>query len=120
MALSGGSTFAGYTISRLLGAGGMGEVYLAQHPRLPRQDALKILTEQLSGDNAYRDRFLREADLAARLWHPNIVRVNDRGEDQGQLWIAMDYIEGADLSHLLNLRYPAGLPVGHVVTITTA
>src|SRR5215212_8964766 len=97
MPLADGATFAGYTVLRLLGSGGMGEVYLAQHPRLPRKEALKILPEQLSGGD-YRDRFLREANLAAGLWHPNIIRVNDRGEVNGQLWIAMDYIDGADAS----------------------
>jgi serine/threonine protein kinase, bacterial len=73
MAMSRGSAFAGYTVLRLLGSGGMGEVYLADHPRLPRKDALKILPTQVSADAEYRDRFLREADLAASLWHPNIV-----------------------------------------------
>ena len=115
-----GESFAGYRLLRLLGSGGMGEVYLVQHPRLPRQDALKVLRPEFSNDASFRARFIREADLAAGLRHPHIVGIHDRGEQDGQLWIAMDYIEGADLSHLLNLRYPAGLPVGHVVTITTA
>jgi serine/threonine protein kinase, bacterial len=68
----------------------MGEVYLARHPRLPRHYALKVLPTDLSADPDYRERFLREADLAAALWHPNIVGVHDRGESEGQLWIAMD------------------------------
>jgi serine/threonine protein kinase len=66
------ATFAGYTILRLLGSGAMGEVYLAQHPRLPRRDALKILRTDVSADEDYRQRFIREADQAATLWHPNI------------------------------------------------
>ena len=74
----------------------MGKVYLADHPRLPRQDALKILRTDVSADEDYCQRFIKEADLAARLWHPNIVRVNTRGEFNGQLWIAMDYVEGTD------------------------
>ncbi len=106
-----GSLFAGYTIVRLLGSGGMGEVYLVEHPRLPRKDALKVLPVHFSGDAEYRERFLREADLAASLWHPNIVRVNDRGEYGGQLWIAMDYVDGTDADQLLADRYPAGMPV---------
>lgn len=118
MTLSAGSTFAGYTVIRLLGAGGMGEVYLVQHPRLPRQDALKVLPESVS-DSDYRERFLREADLAAGLWHPNIVRVNDRGEDAGQLWIAMDYIDGSDAGQLLQ-RYPAGMAAHDVAAIVSA
>src|SRR3954471_10960570 len=89
--LNEGDVFAGYTIVRFLGSGGMGEVYLAEHPRLPRREALKILGNGVSADDDYRRRFIREADVAAALWHPNIVRVNDRGEFNGQLWIAMDF-----------------------------
>jgi serine/threonine-protein kinase len=120
MPLVGGATFAGYTILRLLGSGGMGEVYLAQHPRLPRRDALKILGNDVSADDEYRQRFIREADLAAKLWHPNIVRVNDRGEFDGQLWIAMDFVDGADAASLLRDRYPAGMPADEVVAIIAA
>jgi serine/threonine-protein kinase len=120
MPLVGGATFAGYTILRLLGSGGMGEVYLAQHPRLPRRDALKILGNDVSADDDYRQRFIREADLAATLWHPNIVRVNDRGEFDGQLWIAMDFVDGADAASLLRDRYPAGMPADEVVAIIAA
>ncbi len=67
MPLPNGATFAGYTILRLLGSGETGEVYLAQHPRLPRQDALKVLPLDVSADPEYRARFAREADLAAKL-----------------------------------------------------
>jgi serine/threonine-protein kinase len=65
MSLAAGQTFAGFTIMRLLGSGGMGEVYLAQHPRLPHQEALKVLRTDVSADPDYRARFEREADLAA-------------------------------------------------------
>lgn len=93
-----GTEFAGYLIERRLGAGGMGEVYLARHPRLPRHDAVKVLAPQLSADPAYRARFEREAELAASLRHPAIVAVHDRGEADGRLWIAMAYVEGTDLA----------------------
>jgi serine/threonine-protein kinase len=63
MPLADGATFAGYTIVRMLGSGGMGEVYLAQHPRLPRRDALKVLPTAVSADSEYRQRFNREADV---------------------------------------------------------
>ena len=106
MPLADGATFAGYTIVRLLGSGGMGEVYLAQHPRLPRRDALKVLPASVSADNEYRQRFNREADIAATLWHPHIVGVHDRGEFEGQIWISMDYVEGTDAGRLLRERYP--------------
>jgi serine/threonine-protein kinase len=78
MPLSEAQTFAGYRIVRLLGSGGMGEVYLAQHPRLPRRDALKVLPADVSADPDYRARFNREADLASKLWYPHIVSVHDR------------------------------------------
>ena len=120
MPLASGAAFAGYTIVRLLGSGGMGEVYLAQHPRLPRQDALKILRTDVSADEDYRQRFIREADLAAKLWHPNIVRVHDRGEFNGQLWIAMDFVDGTDAASLLRDRYPVGMPADEVATIIAA
>ena len=98
----------------------MGEVYLADHPRLPRRDALKILKADVSADDDFRQRFIREADLAAALWHPNIVGVHDRGEVEGQLWISMDYVEGTSTAQLLADRYPAGLPPGDVAEIVTA
>ena len=120
MALSEGQLFAGYRILRQLGTGGMGEVYLAQHPRLPRRDALKLLPPEWSADEEYRARFTREADLASTLWHPNIVGVHDRGEADGQLWISMDFVDGLDAAKLLAERYPAGIPVDEVARIVTA
>ncbi|KZS63723.1 serine/threonine protein kinase [Mycobacterium kansasii] len=118
--LSEGELFAGYTIVRRLGAGGMGEVYLAQHPRLPRRDALKILPRELTGDFEFRQRFNREADLAASLYNEHIVGIHDRGEFQGQLWISMDYVEGTDAAQLLRSRYPSGMPHTDVVQIIWA
>ncbi|ORB87053.1 serine/threonine protein kinase [Mycobacterium kansasii] len=120
MPLAEGSTFAGYTIVRQLGSGGMGEVYLARHPRLPRQDALKVLRPEVSADTEYRERFNREADAAASLWHPHIVAVHDRGETDGQLWIDMDYVDGVDAVRLLRERYPHGMPGPEVTAIITA
>ncbi|MFE2995118.1 serine/threonine-protein kinase [Nocardia sp. NPDC059246] len=91
-----GTLIRGYRIDRVLGAGGMGTVYLAKHPELPRWDALKVLNPQFSRDAEYRARFEREANLAAALDHPNIVAIYNRGEDNGQLWIAMQYVNGID------------------------
>jgi serine/threonine protein kinase, bacterial len=119
MPLADGATFAGYTIIRLLGAGGMGEVYLVRHPRLPREDALKVLPASASTDREFRERFEREADLAAGLWHPHIVGVHDRGEFEGQLWISMDYVDGTDAGALLR-HHPEGLPPDQVVAIVNA
>ncbi len=120
MPVSVGEAFAGYTILRVLGAGGMGTVYLAAHPRLPRQDALKVLPPQWTADPEYRERFLREADLSASLSHPNILGVHDRGEFDGQLWISMDYVGGTDASRLVREHHPQGLPAGQAVEIITA
>jgi serine/threonine-protein kinase len=120
MPLADGARFAGYTIVRMLGSGGMGEVYLAQHPRLPRRDALKVLAASVSADNAYRERFNREADIAATLWHPHIVGVHDRGEFEGQIWISMDYVDGTDAARLMRERYPNGMPRKQVAEIVTA
>src|SRR5215475_5732382 len=94
MPLADGQVYAGYTILRKLGEGGMGMVYLAQHPRLPRRDALKVLPAALTVDDEYRRRFNRESEIAATLWHPHIVEVHDRGELEGRLWISMDYVDG--------------------------
>ncbi len=120
MPLAAGATFAGYTIVRLLGSGGMGEVYLAQHPRLPRQDALKVLPATVSADSEYRQRFHREADIAATLWHPHIVGVHDRGEYDGQIWISMDYVEGTDAARLIAAAHGDGMPAQQVGEIITA
>jgi serine/threonine-protein kinase len=115
-----GHVFAGYTIVRRLGAGGMGQVYLAQHPRLPRRDALKILPGELTGNDEFRQRFNREADLAAGLYNEHIVGIHDRGEYEGQLWISMDYVEGTDAAKLLRDHYPSGMPKADVVAIVSA
>ncbi|WP_238994844.1 serine/threonine-protein kinase [Mycolicibacterium chubuense] len=87
----------GYRIERLVATGATGTVYVAKNPTLPRRDALKVLSPDLSRDPAFRERFVREADIASLLNHPNIVSIYSRGEaDNGQLWIAMQYIEGTD------------------------
>ncbi|WP_431236070.1 serine/threonine-protein kinase (plasmid) [Mycolicibacterium psychrotolerans] len=96
MALDAGAVIGGYRIQQVLGAGGMGTVYLAADPVLPRSIALKVLSAELSRDEQFRHRFIREADLAATLDHPNIVTVYSRGESDGQLWIAMQYVAGSD------------------------
>ncbi|MFD3507553.1 serine/threonine-protein kinase [Nocardia sp. NPDC058666] len=98
MTLRPGAVIGGYRIERVLGTGGMGSVYLAAHPSLPRHNALKVLNPELTRDVEFRARFQREADLASSLDHPNIVAVNDRGEAGGYLWIAMQYIDGTDVA----------------------
>ncbi|MCV7090475.1 serine/threonine protein kinase, partial [Mycobacterium interjectum] len=120
MSLEAGQVFAGYTILRMLGSGGMGEVFVAAHPRLPREDALKVLAADSTGDPEFRARFLREADLAAGLSHPHIVAIHDRGEEDGRLWISMDYVAGTDAGRLLRENHPGGMPPELVVAIATA
>lgn len=111
--VSDGTVFAGYTIDRQLGRGGMGSVYLARHPRLPRWTALKLLNQELFSDKEIRARFEREADLVAQLDHPNIVTVFDRGVEDDQLWISMQYIDGIDASSL----DPSSLPPDRALQI---
>ena len=121
MHLGEGEEFAGFTVVRRLGGGGMGEVYLAQHPRLPRLDALKVLNPEISADDDYRVRFLREAEMAAGLGHPHIVSVHDRGEtEDGTLWVSMEYVEGIDAGAYLARHYPDGMPLWMVTEITLA
>jgi serine/threonine-protein kinase len=117
--LKAGEMLAGYRIVRLLGNGGMGEVYLADHPRLSRQDALKVLSAQLSDDEEFTERFRREADLAASLWHPHIVGVHDCGEFNGRLWLSMDFVDGTDAARLL-ADSPGGLAPSEVADIVDA
>jgi serine/threonine protein kinase len=120
MPFDNGEIFAGYVIQRMLGTGGMGEVYLAQHPRLPRQDALKVLSLDSTADEEFRARFIREAELAATLWHPHIVGVLDRGEFNGRLWISMEYVDGTDAGRLIRESFPGGMPEQDVWEIVTA
>lgn len=95
--LSVGSVVCGYRIEQVLGSGGMGSVYLAADPALPRHVALKVLSAELCRDPDFRARFVREADTAAGLEHPQIVSVYSRGQtDDGQLWIAMQFVDGTD------------------------
>lgn len=116
VALEPGSTFAGYRIERRLGTGGMGAVYLAKHPRLPRRDALKILDAGLGADKSFRARFEREAELTSRLDHQNIVSIHDRGLEGDRLWISMQFVDGVDASQLIE-QGPSALPFARSVHI---
>jgi streptogramin lyase len=96
-----GSTLADYEVGELIGRGGMGEVYRALDTRLDRPVALKLLAERFAGDDAFRERLLRESRLAASLDHPNVVPVYEAGEADGWLYLAMRFVDGTDLKTLL-------------------
>jgi ABC-type branched-subunit amino acid transport system substrate-binding protein/streptogramin lyase/predicted Ser/Thr protein kinase len=101
-AFSPGTTFAGYRVESLLGRGGMGVVYRARDVSLDRPVALKVIAPELAEDERFRARFLRESRLAASLDHPNVVPIHEAGERDGQLYLAMRYVEGSDLRTLLD------------------
>ncbi|MCH9731731.1 MAG: protein kinase [Actinomycetia bacterium] len=111
-----GSTLAGYRIERVIGTGHVGTVYLARSPDLPRFDAVKVADPALMDDLELRDRFVREADVGARLNHPNIVAIHRRGTDDGLLWIAMQYVEGPDASTALQKGAMAPERAVHIIT----
>ncbi|OBF57492.1 hypothetical protein A5787_24505 [Mycobacterium sp. 852002-50816_SCH5313054-b] len=120
MALASGATFAGYLVARRLGSGPTGTVYLAQDPRASRWQALKVLSPALSDDGEFRRRFTDEISAATRLHHPNIVEARDRGDFDGQLYVAMEYVEGINAARLIADRFPAVAPAGEVLAIVTA
>jgi eukaryotic-like serine/threonine-protein kinase len=93
-----------YRIERELGFGGMASVYLAHDEELNRPVAVKLLAANLAGDESFRKRFVREARVAAKLSHANIVRVFDSGEDDGQPFIVMEYVDGESLADALQRR----------------
>jgi len=105
-----GSVFAGYRVVSLLGRGGMGQVWLVEHPTLGRREALKIISPN-PADPSFHERFRNEARTAAALDHPGIVTVFTHGVEHGSPWFSMTYLDGKDLTG-------AGpMPVDEVVTI---
>ncbi|UCH95044.1 MAG: protein kinase [Candidatus Aminicenantes bacterium] len=96
-----GKTISHYKILEKLGEGGMGEIFLAEDKKLERQAALKFLSLKMTADEAARKRFEREAKAAAALNHPNIVTVYEINEFAGQIYIAMEYVEGETLQEKL-------------------
>ena len=104
-----GTQLAGYRIEGVIGRGGMSVVYLAEHVRLGRKVALKVLAPELAGSERFHDRFLRESKLAASIDHPNIVPIYDADESEGVLYIAMRYVEGSDLKEAIRDQGPLAL-----------
>ena len=96
-----GTSIGGFRIEAEIGRGGMGVVYRAEQDSPRRKVALKILAPQLANDPSFRERFQRETDAAASIEHPNVVPIYGAGEADGQLYLAMRYIEGTDLATLI-------------------
>jgi len=96
-----GTELLGYRLEAVVGRGGMSVVYRAHDSRLRRDVALKVLAPELAADEAFRERFLVESQLAASLDHPNVVPIYEAGEAGDELYIAMRYVEGQDLKQLL-------------------
>ncbi len=115
-----GATAAGFNIVRQLGYEEFGELYVAEHPRLPRQQVLHLIPAECSIDLDYRQRFNQESDLAAPLWHPSITCLTDRGEYEDQLWISTEYIDGCDAAELLGEGHLDGMPPRMVIEIVSA
>ncbi len=120
MSLPSGASFAGYIVSRGLGSGVTGEVYLVQDPRSTGRQALKVLSRELSADADFTARFRKETPVVVNLHYRHIVEVYERGQFDGQLYIAMEYIEGTSAAQLMTDRFPAVSPAVEVITILTA
>jgi len=106
-----------YSLERELGRGGMATVWLAHDHELGREVAVKVLAAPIAADTELRARFLREARVAARLSHPNVVGVFDAGEDGDRLYIVMEYVPGESLAHALRRR--TRFPVDEAVAVVT-
>jgi Protein kinase domain len=106
--LAPGTDFGGWRIERLIGHGGMGVVYLATDRRLNRPVAIKLIADDRAGDDSFRGRFEREAQLTAAIDHPNVIPVYAAGEIDDQLYLATRYVDGTDLHQLLRREGPLG------------
>ena len=116
-----GASLGPYRVGERIGQGGMGEVYRARDTRLGRDVALKILPATMTGDARLRTRFIREAQSASRLNHPNIVTVYDIGEWEGRVYIAMEYLAGKTLdAEIPRHGLPLSLTLKYAIPIADA
>ena len=100
-----GSVFGRYTITRLIGAGGMGAVYEAQHNDLKKRVAIKTLHQAFADHGEIQARFMREGESASRIRHPHVVDVTDFGVQDGVPFLVMEYLEGESLGELLEREH---------------
>ena len=109
-----------YELEELVGTGGMSSVYRADDRQLERPVALKLLHERLGADDEHVTRFRHEAESVARLSHPNIVPVMDRGVDNGRQYIVFEYVDGESLRQLLDRDGPLGVRRALEIAIAVA
>jgi serine/threonine-protein kinase len=103
-----GATLAGYRIEALIGRGSTGSVYLAHELSLDRRVTLKVLLPELARDERFRERFLRESRIAAALEHPGILPIYAAGEADGVVYLAMRFVDGAELGRLIEAEGALG------------
>ena len=115
MTLEPGTTTGGYRIDGVIGRGGMGVVYRATELALDRPVALKLIAPRLAGDSRFRKRFLRESRVAASIDHPGILPVYAAGEADGELFLAMRFVDGVDLARVL--KASGSLPLERALDI---
>lgn len=96
-----GTDFAGYRLEAVLARTNMSVVYVAEHPRLGSSVALKVIAPEIAEDDRFRERFVRESKMVAKLRHPNVIPIHDAGPWNDLLYIAMLYVSGADLRKVL-------------------
>ena len=96
-----GATFADHVIRGVAGRGGMGVVYRALHVPLKREVALKVIASEVAQNEEFRARFRLELEAAASIQHPNVIAIHHAGEEDGQLYVTMRFVEGNDLARIV-------------------
>jgi serine/threonine protein kinase len=108
-AVAEGDEIAGLRLEERIGGGGMGVVFRAEQPALARKVAVKVIAPPLAANERFRERFVREARIAAAIDHPHVLPVYAAGDDHGRLYLVMRYVDGVDLARRLRLDGPLGM-----------